>query len=737
MSRPLLGRILQDRGLDDEPLRQALHLQQREPGTRLGVALVQLGAVTEEDVAEALAVQSGLAYVALESIRLDPALLWKLGQRLAERHQVVPLTEERGEVRVAMADPRNLDAIRDLEFALKARIAPVVSSPRQIRRAIRLHYGAEAMAARLLAGVPAELRSMAVAPTSLDLDPARLADHVQRGGHRSYTDLLDFLLINAIERGASDVHLEPQPTGVRVRMRIDGMLRETLLLPEWAADGLASRIKVIGQMDVTERRRPQDGQSTARYGGYEFQLRLAVMPSQHGESVVIRVLDARVIRASLSDLGWSDHALKAWYRLLAKPRGLLLAVGPTGSGKSTTLYASIHRLNQETASIVTIEDPVEYSLDGITQVQVNDKVGITFASSLKAMLRQDPNIVVIGEIRDAETAGAAAEASTTGHLVLSTLHTGTAVGAITRLSDLDVVPYMLGTAIAGVVSQRLVRKVCPDCSLPHQPTDEDFARIGIPPVTLEGDVRRPGGGCPVCQYSGYAGRVGIYELLVASNAFGELVQAGATESDLWEQAHADGLVPLIVDGLEKVRTAQTTLEELSRVVSVTDYPPAVLAKALGVAVPEAPLAASSAARAPEPAEPAKMERRRERPLVLIADDAEEILQVVELTLEDDFDVIKAADGVEALEQAAYHQPDLIVLDVMMPRKTGYEVCEALKVNEQTASVPVLMLSARGEKAHVKEGFHAGADDYLPKPFDPEELLLRARALARRSGWRDL
>ncbi len=747
--RPL-GEILCEAGLLEARLQEALRLQEIEPETLLGVALVRIGAVVEDDVARAVALQAGLEFVDPTLCAVDPAVAWRIGRAFAERRQVLPLGRKAGMVRVAVADPRDQELLRELEFAFNGPVQPVVAGPTRLREAILLHYDMEPVAARMLSGVDPSLRRLTTAPTSFELDPGAVTRHLRGGAGPVYVDLVDFLLINGIERGASDLHIEPQRDKVRVRMRIDGLLREVLTLPDWAQQSLVGRLKVLARMDVAERRRPQDGKVAARLAGQDVDLRIATMPSQFGENVVVRILDPQMIRQDLGQLGWSTDQLKTWYRLLTRPRGLLLMVGPTGSGKSTTLYASIHRLNQEAVSIVTIEDPVEYSLPGIMQTQVDEKTGVTFAGSVRALLRQDPNVMVVGEIRDPDTAQAAVEAANTGHLVLSTLHTGNSIAAIGRLRELGVAGSLLSSALTGVVSQRLVRSVCQHCSRLEDAVPEDWERLGLAPIDLGGPVRRAGPGCPHCQYVGYAGRLGLYELLVVSEELRVAIQADAPEPQLWDLARAAELRTVIEDGLQRVREGRTTLEELARVIPLSDYPQQMRPDAFVAPAPPPPephheeavlvtsdseaLAAAPGPEAPEPETveaPAPSPGRAE---ILLVDDSKEILDMVELTLEDDYDVRRAGDGVLALEAVAERQPDLIVLDVMMPRMSGYEVCEALRADPATAAIPVLFLSARGDAERVKQGLRAGGDDYLPKPFDPEELELRIRALLRRSGW---
>ncbi|MCB9764250.1 MAG: type II/IV secretion system protein [Alphaproteobacteria bacterium] len=722
--------------------------------------------------AERLARELDVVLVDPEDEWVDPDLIRRLSRGFAERHRVLPLHRNKArEVVVAMEDPGDLGLRRELEATFGLHIRPVVAPGEAILKAIYRHYDLAPVAQEMLRGVRPR-RTRLTGQGTLQLDPQALQARLGRGGTAPYVELYNFLLVNAIERRASDIHLEPEENRLRVRFRIDGLLREALELPVWVAPPLASRIKVVAEMDVADSRRPQDGKASAVLGTRRIDLRVSTMPGQHGEKVVIRLLDPTMTRTDLARLGWQTESLRAYYQMVSRPQGLVLVVGPTGSGKSTTLYSTIHRLNSENTAIVTIEDPVEYEVAGVTQVQVNPRAGVDFASAIRAVLRQDPNVLVIGEVRDAETAKACVQAANTGHLVLSTLHTIHTISAIQRLLDLNIPAYMLSSTLAGIVAQRLVRRVCPHCSVPAPPNPEDWQRFGVPMLDLGPGVRRVGPGCPACQFVGYRGRLGIFELVTATEGLRRLLSDGAPgQSELWEQARRDGMITLFEDALDKVRQGLTTLEEIARTVPVDDrlkpeellrlgapvdppepedpqtIAPSMLTPVVEpepqprlseprveVVVPEpAPARIKLPALQPATPAPAPSGRPSGRAEILIVDDAEEILMMVEMALEDDYDVRKAHDGIEALEAVDARRPDLVVLDVMMPRMSGYEVCHNLKNAPNTADLPVLMLSARGETAHIKQGFYAGADDYLPKPFDPEELLLRIRALLRRSG----
>ncbi len=717
--RKKLGEVMVELGsVGVEQVDAALAEQAARRGRLLGRVLVESGATDDVAVAQALSRQLGLPYVDPLTRTVDANLIWKLARKLAERHKALPIEKSGRMVHVVMADPRDSGAIRDLEFAMGMSVKAMVGPESAILRAIHRHYDLEPQAQRLLADVPKEYRAPVTSPVTLELDGASIEKHLQKGGN-AYIEMLNFLLVNAIERGASDIHMEPEPTGLRVRFRIDGLLREVLQLPTWAAQPVATRVKVVGRMDVTEHRRPQDGRATAELGRRSVDLRLSTVPSRFGEAIVIRVLDSRTLKVDLGALGWNPKGLSSFFHLVSQPQGLILVVGPTGSGKTTTLYACINRLRGESASIVTVEDPIEHTVTGVRQVQVDERAGLTFASIARSVLRQDPNVLVIGEIRDPESAAAAIDASTTGHLVLSTMHTGNSVAAVTRLRDLEVPNYLAGHALLGVVAQRLVRKVCPECSTSATPGAEDWQRLGLAPRDLGPKVRAAGPGCPTCLYTGYNGRVGVFEILRMTESIRAVVLAGGNESELWREARKAGFTSMMEDALAKIREGLTTMEEVARLVPADVW-----------STPAPEEAAPAPETTPAPASAAPL---RARPLVLVVDDAPEIRNLIEATLEDQYDLVFAADGVEALEQVERHSPDLVALDVMMPRMSGYEVCKRLKEAPATAELPVLILSARGDSTHIKEGFHVGADDYLPKPFDPEEMELRVKALLRRSG----
>ena len=751
MSAPLLGKVLVDSGnIDAEQLDRAIELQE-SLGKRLGEILMEMGALSEESLAVGLAQQVGFELIDPMTERVEPDLLAKVEKEKALAWCALPLQHTAPQVvRVAMANPFDLDVRRDLEFMLGAGIEPVVCNSTMLTEAIRMHYGLERELQSMLQSVkPADQVEVTAV---MDIDLETIEKRLREGGARPYVDLFNFLLANAHASRASDIHLDAMEDAIRVRYRIDGVLRQAMKLPKWIEPGLISRIKVVGRMDLSAHHKPQEGKVRASIAGKEKDLRIVTMPSQFGERCVIRILDPEILQVALSDLGLASSQLKDYYRLISQPQGMILITGPTGSGKSTTLYATLNRLHSDQMSIVSVEDPVEYTLPGITQVQVDERRGLTFPAAARSLLRQDPNVLVIGEIRDRETAAVAFQAALTGHLVFATLHTTDTVSTVTRLRDLDVPMYLVGSTLLGVVAQRLVRRLCPHCREPGEPAPGAWDQLEREPVPLP-DAFVPGGGCRECLYTGYRGRVGVFEVLRVNDAIRSLIVSGADESAVRRAAQQANLVPLTDMALDKVAAGMTSLQEVARHVRtpfsgrtgrVAAYRPSMdpdedRTVPTTDPAPEVQLADTDhdlvePSHLPDSSAPSDGEAPEH---ILVVDDSDEILDLVRYSLEDSGFRVQVArsgeEGLEVIERQRVNDPiHLVVLDVMMPGMSGFEVCEQLKQDIATAFLPVLILSARGDQAHVKDGFRAGADDYLPKPFDPEELELRIQALLRRA-----
>ncbi|MGB9661558.1 MAG: GspE/PulE family protein [Moorellaceae bacterium] len=555
-----LGDLLVQAGmLTPEQLEQALR-EQKRTGERLGKVLIRMGYVTEKDILEVLEFQLGIPKVVLQDYNLDPEVVKLVPEALARRHLAIPVRRDGNRLLVALADPLNLTALDDLRLATGLEIMPAIASEREIEEALaRFRQGA---------GTPQALAEVEEIAAAAGVAPPREAfelDGVTGAGvdNAPAVRLVNRIILQAVQSRASDIHIEPQERDIRVRFRVDGLLREVLHLPSGILNTLVSRIKIMGGMDIAEKRLPQDGRFQVTVEKRSIDLRVSTMPTVYGEKVVLRILDKGTMLLPLDGLGFSPSTQQIYESLIRSAYGMILITGPTGSGKTTTLYATLNALSSPEKNIITIEDPVEYLLPGINQVRVNPKAGLDFASGLRAILRQDPDIIMVGEIRDQETADIAVRAATTGHLVFSTLHTNDAAGAVTRLLDMGVEPFLVNSSLIGVVAQRLVRLICRNCRETYQPSPGDPAYALA--QERPGAVFYRGRGCPECNYTGYQGRTAIQEVLVMTEEIRSLVAAKAPSQEIKKAAVAAGMVTLREDGMEKAGRGITTVEEVIRV----------------------------------------------------------------------------------------------------------------------------------------------------------------------------
>lgn len=558
-----LGDLLVDAGvITNDQLTSALK-SQKQSHRRLGDELISTGVITERQLIDALMMQLGIEYVELSSYDIPPEMAQVLSKNIAKKHSVVPIRTRGDELYLAMADPLNFVATEDVRAATHKRVVPMIATKSGIDHAISALYGTE--------GAKRAIREM---QQESNRETDYIGMQVSEVGDSESSAPSIRLVDNIIERGisehASDIHIEPQEDIVNVRMRVDGVLHNTLTIPKELQQSVTSRIKIMNNMDVTERRIPLDGRAIVRIRMHEADLRTSTLPTVHGEKIVMRILDRDSEQMTAEDLGFYGHNLEVYHKLIRNSQGVILVVGPTGSGKSTTLQTMIMLRNTEEVNIVTLEDPVEYSIAGINQVQVNEKTGMTFASGLRSILRQDPDIVSVGEIRDVETAQIAMRAAVTGHLVLSTLHTGDAVSTLDRLMDMGVEPYMLSTALRGVISQRLVRRICPHCRQEYTPKQEELEELGIDPRTAS-DVRfYHGVGCPDCFNSGYRGRTVVAECLIIDRAIAEAIRSHAPREELMKAVYASGFQPVQQNARELVLNGISTVEEVFRTIHTTD-----------------------------------------------------------------------------------------------------------------------------------------------------------------------
>jgi type IV pilus assembly protein PilB len=550
-----LGQILIELGyITPEQLDVALEEHKRTPKS-LGRVLIDLGMIKEADLVRALAEQVGLEFVDLTEFPVDATSTVLLPEALARRYRALPIGERDGKLLVAMSDPANVYALDDIRTITGRDVQPVVATANDVERAIQKYAGMDSQV-EALASVVAASEEGEEADLEAALEDAPIVK------------LVNAIMTQAVGDRASDVHLEPQEKNVRIRFRVDGVLHEPMpAAPKNIQGGLISRLKVMADLNIAEKRVPQDGRISMKVGGKQLDLRVATLPTVHGEKVVIRVLDKSNALLRLEDLGFLETSYERFAESFRKPYGALLVTGPTGSGKSTTMYSTLNILNEEDKNIITVEDPVEYRLPGVNQVQVNPKAGLTFASALRSILRADPDIVLIGEIRDKETATIAIEAALTGHLVLSSLHTNDAPSAITRLVEMDVETFLVASAIDAVVAQRLARKLCERCKAAYKPDPAELGAAGYPEWMwdqVEELWRHTG--CPACSNTGFRGRIGLYEVMQMSEEIERLTVERSSADAIKAVAVQQGMITLRDDGLQKALMGITSLDEVARVV---------------------------------------------------------------------------------------------------------------------------------------------------------------------------
>jgi len=764
-----LVRLAMRAGLLPAPAAQQVDPKVMDAANSAGVIewIVLKGGATEHQLAEALAATCRLRFVDLTTVAPAQAAAAVVSEQLATRHQIVPVELEGATLVVATANPLDQVALRAIEFATGKRVRPLVATLTAVRDALaHVYHGDEALS-HYLKGVPTDAAVTEAAADAV-VDVRRTRDEANA---QPVVRLLNQLLVEGLRVRASDIHIEPATSDILVRYRVNGVLEESLRLPKWVQDALISRCKVVAGLDITERRVPQDGRIHIRHGDALVDLRLSILPTQFGEKITMRILDPSAAPQNLDQLMLPEAAVEAMRHAMHRPEGLILATGPTGSGKTTTLYGILNELRSPTRNIVTIENPIEYQLAGINQVEINNKQGRTFAATLRAILRQDPDVILVGEIRDAETAEIALQAAQTGHLVLSTLHTNDSVATITRLLDLGIEPYILASSLHLVVAQRLVRRLCKKCAQPYTP-DPGAVR------SLPLDPRRTrflqSVGCAECRRSGWAGRAGVYEVLRVTPTIGQLIATRATESTLRREAETQGMLTLAKHAALRVADGVTTIDEVLRAVDVGESSACCPACQQPIdqtfaACPhcgevlrrccvkcEAPMQAEwklcpycrtpvpelSTAAAPTPqaagrplrsAPGADAARRSYR--VLVVDDHADMRNLAKISLELSglpLVVDTACDGYEALRKTEQEPPDVIVLDLTMPGLDGFQVCEQLRASIRTAFIPIMMLTARDDAASRVKGFLVGTDDYVMKPFARDELVARLRRLLERT-----
>jgi type II secretory ATPase GspE/PulE/Tfp pilus assembly ATPase PilB-like protein/CheY-like chemotaxis protein len=717
---------------------------------------VAAGGVSDEQILGALSDRFRLKIADLS--QSDRAARDLVPEQVARRYRILPVRVTDSYLEIATANPFDLDCEKTLAFATGREVRMLLASPAAIMNKVEELYRPENVIDKLLEGMEGAEVTQIEEDTLVD----ELTASAEQAAQRPVVRLVDLILSEGILSRASDIHIEPEEGGVAVRYRIDGVLRQVMKVPRAAGLPLISRLKIISTLDIADRLRPQDGRARVAVNGTPVDLRVSTLPASLGEKVVIRILDSRRTVLSLDALGLSDEEAGEVRSLLENRDGIILVTGPTGSGKTTTLYSALRLVQSEGVNIVTVEDPVEYRLGGIVQVQVHEKAGLTFAAALRSILRQDPDVVLVGEIRDKETAQIAVQASLTGHLVLSTLHTNDAPNAVTRLVDIGVESFKIATAVRGVVAQRLMRRLCPSC--------KEVWVESIPPkmhrwIPSDTPLYRAVG-CAECAMTGYRGRFSIVEVLRITPEVERQIGQNATADKIAAAGRASGMKTLWESGLTHVVKGDSTIDELLRVVDMPQDDEVLEERRRasgpkprrdsGATAQPAADAAPSAAPTPAPDRTSRSAAlsgsfelvgdedgaaAAERPpagrpqglRVLLVDDEDQLRRVMRDLLErDGYVVIEAGDGVEALDQVDRHAPDIIVLDLNLPGLDGFGVLSHLRSRRATHDIPVVVLTARGDEENEIRVFEFGADDFLSKPFRARALSARLDAVLRRS-----
>jgi type IV pilus assembly protein PilB len=539
---------------------------QRMGNTPVEDALVKLGYADVNDIMKAKAEQNGLRFIELKEVEIPASVVELVPESLARENIVMPMAQNSGTIQVIMHDPLDFDTIEKLRFVLNRDIEVALAPKEAILEAINKYYGGSTTETESVDSMLQEFTDTQIDFIEDGSGGTKSSTTVTlEEGDAPVIKLVHLIIQEAVQMRASDIHIEPFADRVRIRYRIDGVLMERDSAPRRLLGAMISRVKIMGSIDIAEKRRPQDGRIKIMVAGKDIDLRVSVLPTTHGQSVVMRILDRDNIKVGLQDLGFSDDDFSRFKSLIKRPNGILLVTGPTGSGKTTTLYAALNELNRPDVKIITAEDPVEYYLPGVNQCEVKSKIGMTFARIIRAMLRQNPNILLVGEIRDHETAETAIQASLTGHLVFSTLHTNDAPSAITRLVDIGIQPFLVASSVMAIMAQRLVRKVCPKCKARYEPPAHLLASIGLRPEIAKKANFMKGKGCNNCNKSGYRGRMGIYELMTMTNQIREMAFKGEPSQNMRKVARKQGMKTLFEDGVIKAIRGVTTLEEVLRV----------------------------------------------------------------------------------------------------------------------------------------------------------------------------
>jgi len=710
--------LIESEVVTHEQMIDALQSDEGQKG-RLLLALLSMDEVNADRLLQTLARIYKVPYLDISSFQPNEKLLQKCPEQLCVDFKFVPIDTQGGEVIIATGDPMDFANLDALQFKLGLRVKAVFARPDVIQKKIREFYQGDAAFDEAMDGLSDD-ESFSTAEE--EQEHASL-DDLKRGAEDSpIIKLVNGIIVQAMKMGSSDIHIEAGEKTSVVRMRVDGRLRSALQFPVKAHPLVASRIKIMSKLDISNTRSPQDGRARIKLWGKSYDMRISTLPAMHGEKVVMRILDKSGLSLNLDVLGFEKRADARVRECISRPTGAVLVTGPTGSGKTTTLYSFLHDIKDEETNLITVEDPVEFQIKGINQVQINPKAGMTFAAALRSILRQDPDVVMVGEIRDSETAEIALHAAQTGHLVLSTLHTNDAPSTITRLIEMGIESTMLSSSLNLVVAQRLARRLCPRCKKKSQANDELSGRFDIPEnVSFYEPV-----GCKECMNIGYKGRIGIHEVLYVSDRMRELISRRAPDRELMQAAREEGMFTLFEDGLNKALSGITSMEEVMR----NSTPPEGFKLRDRLDQDRSLISLGDMQKLREEVRSASIKSSGKKS-VMIVDDSKSIRSLVKFVLQSDgYDVIEAEDGEQGWEmvQRLGDSLSLVLTDFEMPNMSGMELVGKVREQSKYDGIALVMLTSRKEEEDEVSSLDSGADDYICKPVEPMKLQARVRKM---------
>lgn len=695
----------------------------------LSEKIVGSGKIEQKDLGKLLENTFGIPYINLEEVTIDKKAIEVIPEEICKKYMMFPYKLEPDFITIAVFDPLNLEAEKDVSYLSAKMVQTTIASKAQIVEKINEFYNPDRFIDNLADKISDSKDGGDIAVEEEEAKSTQELD--SRKSDAPIVRLVNSILNDAIDNEASDIHIEPTEKKVIVRCRIDGILKKIMDVPKYAAPPLLSRIKIISNLDIAETRKPQDGKAKVKKGNVAIDLRVSILPTTFGEKAVIRILDNRKANVPFEKLGITGTNLEKLTEVLGLKQGIILATGPTGSGKTTTLYSALSKIKSVTTNILTVEDPIEYMMEGINQVQVNEKAGVSFASALRSFLRQDPDVILVGEIRDHETAEISIQASLTGHLVLSTLHTNSAVETITRLVDIGIDRYKVGSALSAIIAQRLVRKLCPQCREVKEPEFAEknieslFKKFKLVPKFFKSK------GCQSCDFTGYKGRLGLYEILILDKVVKEKIMQGATSTEIEREAIKQGFKTFTNTALEFISAGMTDYNEISRVISLSDKHEVSIEA--NIAQPDN-LSEEEIVKHFPRSRPEKKEKNDQKYKILVVEDDTIMRKLITRVLqkEGSYEVEEAANGRIALKMMESEIPDLVLLDLMMPVMDGFDVLKNVRSDKNLKNLPVIVLTALNDKVSHLKSLERGGDDFLTKPFDNNILLAHVEALFRRA-----